>query len=204
VRSRIEQQRLTNVAVLFANAKCIGFPGNTFDLALSGFMGWYDCFDFERNKFTQPDSKSAEIFRILREGGRLVCCSWEEQEDLAWMEKSILNYYPEILEDAEYLERRPIGMAYEKPAGYEVILHKAGFRDIEVSSETAEFVSTDEEEWWQQLIAVGWDTLFEKIKQKSYDQYQKIKEAVFRDIQPNKHPDGIHFKKTVFFVSGIK
>ena len=67
---RIEQHHLTNVAVLFANARSIGFPDNTFDFALSGFMGWYDCFDFERNEFTQPDTKAPEIFRVLREGGQ--------------------------------------------------------------------------------------------------------------------------------------
>lgn len=167
-------------------------------------MGWYDCFDFDRNEFTQPDKKAPEIHRVLREGGRLVCCSWEAQEDLAWMEDEILRYYPEILEDSEYLEQRPIGMAYEKPAGYEIILGAAGFRDIDVHREKAEFVSTDEEEWWRQMNHVGWDSLIEKIEKNSPDQLQRVKEAIFNDIQPYKFPDGIHFTKSVFFVSGFK
>ncbi len=96
-------------------------------------MGWYDCFDFERNEFTQVDKKAPEIRRVLRNAGRFVCCSWEAQDDLAWMEGAILRHYPEIQQDEEYLERRPIGMAYEKPAGYEIILQAAGFRSIEVS-----------------------------------------------------------------------
>jgi ubiquinone/menaquinone biosynthesis C-methylase UbiE len=190
--------------VLFANARSICFPDNTFDLALSGFMGWYDCFDFEGNEFTQPDTKASEIFRVLREGGRFVCCSWEEQEDLAWMEEAMLRYYPELLQDREYLERRPIGMAYEKPAGYEIILHSAGFKDIEVYQETVEFVSTNEEEWWQQMSSVGWESFFNRIAQKETNQLEWIKEAIFKDIQGYKQPDGIHFTKSVFFVSGIK
>ena len=32
----------------------------------------------------------------------------------------------------------------------------------------------------------------------------KIKEAIFNDILPYKHPNGIHFTKSVFFVSGVK
>ena len=167
-------------------------------------MGWYDCFDFVHNKFTQPDTKAPEIHRVLREGSRIVCCSWEEQEDLAWMENSMLSYYPELLEDGEYLERRPIGMAYEKPAGYEIILRAAGFRDIEVAKETAEFVSTDEQEWWRQMSSVGWETLLEKIEQKSADTLRIVKAAIFTDLQPYKQPDGIHFTKSVFFVSGVK
>ena len=167
-------------------------------------MGWYDCFDFERNEFTQPDTKAPEIFRVLREGGRLVCCSWEAQEDLAWMEEAMLRHYPEIVKDNEYLERRPIGMAYEKPAGYEILLHAAGFREIELSRETAEFVSTDEAEWWRQMLAVGWDSLVEKIELKSAETLQRVKEAILADLQCYKQPDGIHFTKGVFFVSGVK
>jgi len=189
---------------MFMNARNLGLQARSYDIILSGFMGWYDCFDFEQNKFTQLDAKTPEIYRVLRDGGRFICCSWEEQEELAWMEKSMVRYYPELLEDDEYLERRPIGMAYEKPAGYEIILRAAGFRDIEISRETAEFVSTDEEEWWQQMVAVGWDSLIEKIKLKSADRLQIIKESIIKDLYPYAHPDGIHFTKTVFFMSGVK
>jgi ubiquinone/menaquinone biosynthesis C-methylase UbiE len=204
VRARIERQKLENVDVIFTNARNLGFPAGSFDIAVSGFMGWYDCFDFLRNEFTQPDKKGTEIHRVLRDGGRIVCCSWEAQEDLAWMEGSMLRHYPELLEDGEYLERRPIGMAYEKPAGYEMIFQTTGFHDIEITKESADFISTDEEEWWQQMLAIGWDTLIEKIEQKSPDRLQRLKEAIFRDIQPFKHSDGIHFTKRVFFVGGVK
>lgn len=109
-------------------------------------MGWYDCFDFTQGAFTRPDTKAKEIWRVLRYGGRFVCCSWEEQEDLHWMEEEMIRHYPAILEDSEYLERRPIGMAYEKAVGYKVILNRAGFRRIEIRWEMMTFVSTDEEE----------------------------------------------------------
>jgi len=195
---------LKNAAVLFTDVRNLGFPTETFDIALCGFMGWYDCFDFVTNEFTQPDTKAPEIRRVLRDGGRLVCCSWEAQEDLAWMEESMLHQYPAILQDEEYLHQRPIGMAYEKAVGYEMVFRAAGFRDIEISRETAEFVSTDEEEWWRQMSSVGWQTSFEKIELDGADQLKRIKEAMFRDLQPYKQPDGIHFTKSVFFVSCVK
>ena len=108
--------------MVMMNAKSMGFPTGSFDLALSGFMGWYDCFDFADMQFTEPDTKAPEIRRVLRDGGRLVTCSWEVQEGVTWMEEAILRYYPPILQDDEYLRRRPIGMAYEKPEGYEIII----------------------------------------------------------------------------------
>jgi ubiquinone/menaquinone biosynthesis C-methylase UbiE len=203
-RSRVEQKYLSNAEALFMNARNIGFAAGTFDIALCGFMGWYDCFDFAQNKFTQADTKTPEIHRVLRDGGKFVCCSWEMQEDLAWMEKSMLRHYPELLQDAEYLEQRPIGMAYEKTEGYNIILRAAGFVDIDFMSETAEFISTDEEEWWQQMQSVGWQTLFDKIKSTDPNLGQKIKESIFVDLQRFKQPDGIHFSKSVFFFSAVK
>jgi len=183
------------------NAKSLAFPENSFDIALTGFMGWYDCFDFNKNEFTAPDSKAPEIHRVLKDGGRLVCCSWEEQYDLAWMEAAALRNYPQLLENAEYLRRRPIGMAYEKPRGYEFILRQAGFRDIEITTHTMAFFSTDEEEWWQQMQQVGWESLLAKLDAKVV---RKLKAAIFRDLRDYQAGSDIIFEKKVFFVCGYK
>lgn len=186
------------------NAKNMGFPSSSFDLALSGFMGWYDCFDFVDMRFTEPDTKAPEIRRVLRDGGRFVACSWLEQEDLAWMEESILRHYPAMLQDDEYLRRRPIGMAYEKPEGYQSILREAGFRRIDASVERVTFVSSDEEEWWRMMEFVGWDSLVRKIGDADPDTLQRVKDAIFQDLQAYRQDGGFHFRKDVFFVSGMK
>lgn len=183
------------------NARSLGFPERSFDIALSGFMGWYDCFDFIQLKFTRTDTKASEIWRVLREGGKFVCCSWQEQEDLAWMEATMLRRYPPLLQDPEYLDRRPIGMAYEKPQGYVIILNRAGFREIEVTQHSMTSVSTDEEEWWRQMRSLGWASLLDKIE---VDELHRVKEVIFEDLQAFKGPGGIHFKKTAFFVCGMK
>jgi SAM-dependent methyltransferase len=195
---------LKNAAALFANARHLGFPTASFDIAISGFMGWYDCFDFERLEFTQPDRKATEIWRVLGDGGRFVCCSWGAQEGVTWMEEQVQRYYPAILEDADYLEKRPVGMAYEKAEGYEIILRAGGFREVEVSEETMTFVSTDEEEWWRQMLHLGWETHIRKLETRGAGQMQRVKDAILADLQRHKHPDGIRFDKTVFFVSAAK
>ena len=164
-------------------------------------MGWYDCFDFEQNEFTRPDTKAPEIYRVLKKGGKLICCSWEAQEDLAWMEAAVLRNYPEMLENPEYLEHRPIGMAYEKATGYEIILRQAGFQDIEITTHAMAFLSTDEEEWWQQMREVGWWRILGSM---SDEVVQQIKAAVLFDIKPLKRSEGIIFEKRVFFICGRK
>jgi ubiquinone/menaquinone biosynthesis C-methylase UbiE len=183
------------------NASHMAFCTSSFDIALSGFMGWYDCFDFVNFKFTQPDTKAKEIWRVLRDGGRFVCCSWEQQEDVTWMEEAFIRHYPAILQDREFLDQRTIGMAFEKAEGYEIILPSAGFREIEIAKESMVFVSTDEEEWWRQMYELGWFIVMDKIDPA---ELQRIKEAVFQDLQPFKQADGIHFQKTVFFVRCVK
>jgi ubiquinone/menaquinone biosynthesis C-methylase UbiE len=199
--ARIASKNIKNASVVFTNAKQLGFPTGTFDLALSGFMGWYDCYDFEANEFTQPEEKAKEIHRVLQEGGRFVCCSWEMQEGLRWMEDAVVHHYPEILEDEEYLRRRPIGMAYEKAEGYQVILESAGFRQIEVEREKRTFISTDEEEWWRQMLYLGWESLIEKM---DAERLSDVKDAIFRELQIFKQEAGIHFDKAVFYVKGVK
>lgn len=201
--SWIEKHELHNANVVRMNARSLGFQTGSFDIALSGFMGWYDCFDFVRSKFTQPDTKARGIWRVLKDGGRLVICSWDKQEDLSWMEAAFIRYVPAILEDREYIERHPIGMANENPDGYQIIFQEAGFRDIGISKETAEFVSTDEEEWWRQMQHC-WDSFFKKVKNDSAEKLQGVKEAILQDLQPYKQPDGIHFTKAAFFVCGVK
>jgi hypothetical protein len=94
------------------------------------------------------------------------------------MEEAMIRHYPAILEDSEYLERRPIGIAYEKAVGYEVIFNRAGFRRIEDRRERMTFVSIDEEEWWRQMKHSGRDSLIEKIEKDRSDQLQKVKEAI--------------------------
>jgi ubiquinone/menaquinone biosynthesis C-methylase UbiE len=183
------------------NAKNLSFQHNYFDIAICGFMGWDDCFDFNLNQFKKTDTKIKEIFRALKDGGRFMCCSWEVQEDVQWMEEAVIRHHPTILKDPVYLKHRPIGMAYEKAEGYKLILRSGGFREIETIKEEMIFVSIDKEEWWQQMQHLGWDDIFENM---TSDRLQFIKQAIFEELQPFQHTDGLHFTKRVFFTHGVK
>ena len=167
-------------------------------------MGWDDCFDFVNNQFTRLDKKAPEIYRVLKKGGRFVGCSWKEQEDLTWMESAMEKYYPALLSDIEYQQERTIGMAHENAHGYEIIFHSAGFRQIQVTTQETDCISTDEQEFWRQMEHLGWDVFFTKIETVDKTSLQEIKQAIFQDIQNHKHSDGIHFVKRVFYVTAIK
>lgn len=195
---------MTQASVLFADANTLPFPSGSFDVALCGFMGWDDCFDFDRGTFTQPDRKAPEIWRVLRPSGRFVCCSWEVQEGVTWMEAAITRHYPAIMEDEGYLAERPVGMAYENSPGYRTILESAGFQEITVAKERVTCITADGETWWQQMLHLGWEPFIDRIEEREPEELARVKEAVLADLQPYKHPDGIRFDKLVLFVQGVK
>ena len=167
-------------------------------------MGWYDCFDFALGEFTQPDTKATEIPARVEGWGQVRVLLLGRARGSALDGRGNPPALSAILKDSEYLERRPIGMAYEKARGYEIIFGRAGFKEIEVHRETRTFVSTDEEEWWRQMLHLGWDSLVEKIENAGTDQLQRVKGAIFEHLQRYKQADGIQFDKTVFFVRGVR
>jgi SAM-dependent methyltransferase len=202
--SWIEKHALHNAYALHMNAENMGLPNGFFDLALCGFMGWDYCFDFVRGEFTGPDTRMREVSRVLRDGGRVGISTWEQQADLDWMEQKFIGAFPSIASDREFIERRPIGYSKESAHGYDIILRSAGFEDVEIFREKVAFVSTDEEEWWEQMRSLGWYRYFERTENEGVDKLERFKESVFRDLQRHKHADGIQFSKSVAFVFGAK
>ena len=186
------------------NAENMGLQDSSFDVALCGFMGWNYCFDFALGQFKRADARMKEIWRVLRDGGRVWISAWEKQDDLDWMEEALVRYLPSILSDREFIEHRPIGYSRENAAGYDIILRNAGFKDIDILHEQAEFVSASEEEWWEQMNNLGWRRYLAKTENGGAERLHRIKEALFKDLQRHKRTDGIHFTKSVLFATGSK
>lgn len=141
---------------------------------------------------------------MLKAGRRVWISAWEKQGDLDWMEETLVRYLPSILSDREFIEHRPIGYSKESAAGYDIILRNAGFKDIDILHEKAEFVSAGEEEWWEQMNNSGWRRYLAKMENVGAERLQRIKEALFKDLQCHKRADGIHFTKSVLFATGSK
>ncbi len=193
VFSWIEKYKLKRVHVLRMNAESMGLPNSSFDVVLCGFMGWNYCFDFALGEFKRADARMKEIGRVLRAGGRVWISAWEGQGDLDWMEESLVRYLPSILSDPEFIEDRPIGYSKESAAGYDIILRNAGFKDIDILHEQAEFVSASEEEWWDLMNNLGWRRYLAKLENVEAERLQTIKQALFNDLQCHKRVDGIYF-----------
>jgi ubiquinone/menaquinone biosynthesis C-methylase UbiE len=183
-----------SIAFVQTDANALGFLSETFHTVLANFVGWDDCFDFERMEFIGPDKMTSEIMRVLRPGGQVGIGSWVEQSDIDWIVGAFKKYLPACEKDI-------IGYGKENPQGFKVILQSGGFENIQVYEETTNFVSPDAETWWRQMKQAT-NKFFRQISDPSV--LESLKEQVFVDLQEFQYPEGIRFKKTVFFAFGTK
>lgn len=199
----IQKRGLRNIASAQMDATNLGFVNGLFDRVLCGFIGWNYCFDFVRCEFTSPDIILAEISRVLRVGGRVGISSWAMQEDLDWLGEQFRRYLPAYVADQK-MGRALSVYSKENAKGLERVLREGNFQDIELATETAEFVSKDEEEWWWQVWGAGWQEHIERIARSDADKFKQFKKQVFDNLQIFRRSDGIHSRKTVLYAFGKK
>lgn len=196
--AEVVQRGQRNVAFAQMDANYLGFPPEAFHSVLANFVGWDDCFDFERMEFIAPDRMMLEIMRVLKPGGQVGIGSWVEQCDIDWIIEAFRRYLPEYEKVAG---NSIITYARENPEGYKMILRNSGFDNIHVHVETMTFVSPDAETWWQQMKQAARE-YFEQVSDPI--KLERFKEQVFTDLQQFRFPEGIHFSKTVSYAFGAK
>jgi ubiquinone/menaquinone biosynthesis C-methylase UbiE len=186
---------LGNVAFAQMDAAFLGFPSETYDSVLANFVGWDYCFDFDRMEFTAPDSRMAEIMRVLKPGGQVGIGFWIEQFDLEWIVDAFRRYLPHC---EEVVGNQMLSYGKENPQGYEAILRNSGFRRIRIHVETTTFVSPNATTWWRQMQQAAND-YFEKMPE-----LERFKQQVIAELKEFQSPKGIHFDKTVAYAFGTK
>lgn len=191
VRQRRWDER---VAFVQMDGDALGLLPETFHTVLANFVGFDDCFDFDRMEYTKPGWVISEIMRVLKPGGQMGFGGWIEQSDIDWIIAAFKNYLPEY-------ENNFICYGKENPEGQKIILQSSGFENVHVHVERTEFVSPDTEIWWRQMKQAVSD-YFKQVS--DLDTLRDFKRQVFADLQPFQYPEGIRFSKTVSFAFGTK
>jgi hypothetical protein len=161
---------------------------------VANFVGWDDCFDFDRLEIIRPDGMPSEILRVLKPGGQVGIGSWVQQGDIDWIMAAFERYLPEY-------DKTTACYGIEHPEGLQRMLHSSGFQDVCTHTETADFLSPDAGTWWRQMRQVA-AACYKQAA--SPGRLEILRKRIFNDLNAHRSPEGIRFSKTVTFATGVK
>ncbi len=189
----VREQGRRNVGVCVMDAESLEFPDDSFDCVLCGFALFF---------FPRLEQALAEMQRVLKPGGRVAVTTWDKSGDAGW------EWYFDLVK--RYLppgapEPGQPGAVFDEPQGVEAILCAAGFRDVQVSTETLEAAFRDEEEWWSTRWSHGARMKLEQIEaQGGAAALERFKAEAFRGLQRMKTADGFPDISTAICAVGRK
>ena len=172
------------------DAEQLDFPAAAFDRVLCGLAVWF---------FPQPHRALHEFFRVLRPGGRVGLTTWADDcPFLTWCRKELTASLPPKAPPAAGSPEAP---RFDTPARLEVALQQAGFIDIHITMEEADFVYTQDEDWWLSLWSHGMRGRLERLEAPVLAQ---VKTDMLHKVRVLKQADGIHTLFRAFCAVGTK
>jgi hypothetical protein len=124
--------------------------------------------------------------------------TWAEDSFLQWCQRELTASLPPQAPPAPGTPEAP---RFDTPARLEVAFQQAGFVDIHVSMEEAEFVYPQEEDWWLSLWSHATRRRLERLEAPVLAQ---VKAAMLHKVQVLKQADGIHALFRAFCAVGTK
>ncbi len=143
-----------NLEAMVMNAEDLRFPDCAFDRVLAGF-----CLFF----FPRRDRALAEMWRVLRPGGRVALSTWLKTDTgWQWLDDLIDSYLP----DADAARSPAVGRddCTGSPSEMSAELSRAGFKPVGVVVDAEELTYATEDEWWASLWTRGKRGALEQIE----------------------------------------
>jgi len=175
---------LTQAAMRQMDAEDLKFEDEAFDRVLCGFS---------LHHFSRPSQALAEFWRVLRPGGTVAVSTWGQRPALfSWLRESLKTY-----EDTAEL----VGQPFDTPSDLATALHEAGFIDVRVTSEAADFIYADDEAWWESNWAFLQRGALDRMTPADL---QRFKAIAFERVRSVTQADGVHQRWGALLAVGIK
>lgn len=145
---------LANVEVRRMDAEHLEFPDASFDAILCGFAIFF---------FPQLERALAEFRRVLKPGGRIAFSTWGNQfeREWKWFDQLVNQYLPPPAQE----ETQSEDQNFDTVESMEKIMQTAGFTDVQVLSEIADFTYASSGEVWDSLWSHGARAQLESIEE---------------------------------------
>ena len=176
----------SNVVVRQMDAEYLQFPDESFDFVLCGFAIFF---------FPQLDRALAEFRRVLKPQGHICVTTWARPDEHSnWFDEIVEAYLPPENEPPPLTDAAAVLQpVFDTPEGLQSILSNAGFANIRILPESADFVYTSDEEFWATLWSHGVRGRLEKIKRvKGGAGLEMFKSDVFKKVAAIRQVDGLH------------
>jgi len=177
----------SNVQVQQMDAENLQFTDDLFDYVLCGFAIFF---------FPQLEQAMAEFRRVLKPAGHICVSTFDKlfDEEWSWFDEIVEIYIPPEPEITQAIESNSDSQpVFDTPEGLTAIMSAAGFDDIHIFTETAEFNYATKEEFWSTLWSHGSRGTLEKIEQEiGTDGLHNFKLDVFKKMSAIMQPDGFH------------
>ena len=185
--AEIQDAGRSNAEMLLMDAEKLRFADASFDCLLSGFSLWF---------FPEPQRALAEFFRVLKPRGRVGVTTWAKDcPTQSWTGRAVRQYLP------PQRDQVPQPSRFDTPPILESALQQAGFKEVEIVVEDAEFTFANEEEWWSSLWSHGIRRFLEQMTEPVL---QEFKADVLQKVQAFKQQDGIHAVRRALLAVGNK
>jgi ubiquinone/menaquinone biosynthesis C-methylase UbiE len=193
------QRRDSNAEVRRMDAEHLQFPDEVFDYALCGFSIFF---------FPQLSRALSELHRVLVSGGWIGLTTFARSfyEQWQWFDELVEGHLPPEPETAQLSKASsPPSVVYDNPKGLASIMKAAGFAQVQVISETTDFIYSSEEQWWSMLWTCGIRRSLERIKRATgLEGLERFKAGVFRQLRDDRQADGIHWFFPVLYTLAVK
>jgi len=190
---RAQARGLQNFTTRQADAHCLPFPENSFDLATSRFGVMF---------FRDPVLAMSELRRVLRPGSRACLLAWGSFEQPYW--QSMMGVVHRHVGGPLLEAGGPDPFRFATVGSLSSVLSDAGYKDIEEETKTLPWSwPGPAEEVWEQnrAVAVPFRAMLDRVPA---DQWPRINADVQAAVQQYSDGATIAFGATVVFASGRK
>ena len=175
----IKNNKFNNVELINMNINNLIFPNNYFDNVLCGFS-------IEVN-----ENNLNEIFRILKNNGKLNISIWGIQLNQQWL-NAIVNKYLHVQNNIK------------KVANYNDLLNSVGFTSIEIIECLEKVVYKTKDDWWNEMNSNAFRNIIDAVSNLGFEKFHSFKSDIYDALENFYDDDNLVFEMPVIYISAKK